>query len=109
MKAQAQEIERRRAALLRVDLRKMYDACNLKWFGGKLPNVRVRWVTPRDIDFMPEGGHWWPEAQEINIRLSAHANPYSGYQLLHTMVHEMVACVRHLSQFCGQRPLSGWH
>src|ERR1700722_4814335 len=90
MKAQPQEIERRRAALLRVDLRKMSDACNRKWFGGKLPNVRVRWVTPGDIDFMPEGGHWWPEATKINIRLSAHANPYSGYQLLHTMVHEMV-------------------
>jgi hypothetical protein len=47
-------------------------------------------VTSKEIDFMPEAGHWWPKAKEINIRLSAHANPYSGYRLLGTVVHEML-------------------
>lgn len=86
----------RRAALLRIDLNKLYNACNNRYFEGKLPHsskLTIRWVTSDEIreemgGMMMEGAHWNFRDREINFRLSGVVS--GQYNLLRTMVHEMI-------------------
>ncbi len=81
------------AALKRIPLRKVYDACNQKYFFGKLPPANVRWVTGNEPFIrkhgMPEGAHWSKRDREIRLRTSALARHPGDYQFFRVLVHEM--------------------
>jgi hypothetical protein len=84
------------AAVKRIPLRKVFDACNKKYFFGKLPaSIKVRWVTGREPSIgsegMPEGAHWSKDDREIRLRLSAFCGTHQGYYRFHSvLVHEMI-------------------
>lgn len=84
------------AALLRIPLRMVFNACNKKYFFGKLPsNIKVRWVKGNEPGLkqsgmgMPEGAHWSKPTREIRLRTSALALHPDSYQFFRVMVHEM--------------------
>lgn len=92
-------------ALKRIPLQKIYDACNRKFFYGKMPHVKIRWIENGDKvrrGMMPEGAHWSRSTNSINLRLSAFVGRHSShYQFYPVLVHEMIHA--YIDLVLGQR------
>lgn len=90
MKINRKNPQKMAAALKRIPLQKIYDACNRRFFYGKMPRVRLNWLSGKDAEFMPEGAQWSHSTNSINFRLSAFARNPDHYQVYRVLVHEMI-------------------